>query len=101
MNCKLLQFLILLITLHEMNIIPVGPTLKLFLFPLTRPCFSDMGGSVRKLFFLTPKISSYLLNFIVNSPNIDNKSQYTKNATYKLKISYLKITLFTLNNSLN
>ena len=93
--------MILLITLHEMNIILVGPTLKLFLFPLTRPCFSDMGRSVGKKKFFTHKISSYLLNFIVNSHNIGNKSQYTKNATYKLKISYLKITLFTLDNSLN
>ena len=27
------------------------PTLKIFLFPLTRPCFSGMGRSVGKLFF--------------------------------------------------
>ena len=27
------------------------PTLKIFLFPFTRPCFSGMGRSVGKLFF--------------------------------------------------
>ena len=58
-----------------------------------------MGRSVRIL-ILTSKISSYLLNLIVNSPNIGNKTKYTKNAV-KQKIS--NITLFTLalNNSLN
>ena len=29
----------------------VRPTLKIFLFPFTRPCFSDMGRSVRIFFF--------------------------------------------------
>ena len=55
------------------------PTLKIFLFPLTRPCFSDMGRSVGKLFFLTSQIP-YPLNLIVNSPNICNKCKYTNNA---------------------
>ena len=30
-----------------------GPTLEIFLFPLTRPCFTGMCRSVRKLFLLT------------------------------------------------
>ena len=29
----------------------VRPTLKIFLFPLSLPCFSGMGRSVGKLFF--------------------------------------------------
>ena len=45
----------------------VWPTLKIFLFPLTRPCFSGMGRSVGKLFFITSQ-SLYPLNQIVNSP---------------------------------
>ena len=44
----------------------VRPTLKIFLFLLTRPCFSGMGRSVGKLyfflFFLNSENSSYLLN---------------------------------------
>ena len=47
------------------------PTLKIFLFPLTRPCFSGMGRSVGKLFFLTSQIP-YPLNLIVNTSNIGN-----------------------------
>ena len=43
-----------------------GPTLKIFLFPLTRPCFTGMGRSVGKLFFLTSQIG-YPLNLIVYS----------------------------------
>ena len=41
-----------------------GPTLKIFLFPLTRPCFTGMGRSVG--FFLTSQIG-YPLNLIVYS----------------------------------
>ena len=55
------------------------PTLKIFLFPLTRPCFSGMGRSVGKLFFLTSQIP-YPLNLIVNSPNIGNKTKCTNDA---------------------
>ena len=56
------------------------PTLKIFLFPLTRPCFSGMGLLVGKLFFLTSQIP-YPLNLIVNSPNIGNKTKCTNNVT--------------------
>ena len=55
------------------------PTLKIFLFSLTRPCFSGMGWSVGKLFFSTSQIP-YPLNLIVNSPNIGNLTKYTNNA---------------------
>ena len=47
------------------------PTLKIFLFPLTRPRFSGMGRSVGNFFFLTSQIP-YPLNLIVKSPNIGN-----------------------------
>ena len=53
------------------------PTLKVFLFPLTRPCFSGMVG--RKTIFLTSQIP-YPLNLIVNSPNIGNKTKCTNDA---------------------
>ena len=49
----------------------IRPTLKIFVFPLTRPCFSGIGWLVGKLFFLTFQIT-YSLNLIVNSPNLDN-----------------------------
>ena len=42
----------------------VRPTLKIFLFPLHRPCFTGMGRSVG--FFLTYQIG-YPLNLIVYS----------------------------------
>ena len=53
---------------------PVRPTLKIFLFPLTRPCFSRaaMGRSVGKSFLLISEISLYLLNLIVNSSENSN-----------------------------
>ena len=41
------------------------PNLKIFLFPLTRPCFTGMGLSVG-IIFLTSQIG-YPLNFIVYS----------------------------------
>ena len=55
-----------------------GPTLKSFLFPLTRPCFSSMGRSVGKLFFYNFSNSIPIIYLIVSSPNIGNKrtSQY-------------------------
>ena len=57
----------------------VRPILKIFLFPLTQPCFSGMGRSVGKLFFLTSQIPNPL-NLIVNSLNIGNKTKCTKDA---------------------
>ena len=36
------------------------PTLKIVLFPLTRPCFTGMGRSVGKLFFLFLKLDTHL-----------------------------------------
>ena len=49
----------------------VRPTLKIFLFSLTRPCFTSIGRSIR-IFFLASQIL-YSLNLIVNSPALDNK----------------------------
>ena len=50
------------------------PTLKILLFPLTRPHFSSMGRLVGKLFLTSHKL-------IINSPNIDNKTKYTNNVS--------------------
>ena len=55
----------------------MGPTLKIFLFPLTRPCLTSIGWSIGKLFYLTSQIP-YPLNLIVNSPAIGNKCKYSK-----------------------
>ena len=56
--------------------------LKIFLFPLTRPCFSGKGPSVGKKNFLTSQIP-YQLNLIVNCPNIGNKTKCTNDANKK------------------
>ena len=50
---------------------PPRPTLKIFLFPLTRPSFTGMGRSVGKLLYFTPHIR-YPLNQIVNSATLGN-----------------------------
>ena len=42
---------------------PIRPTLKTFLFPLTQPCFTGMGRSVR-IFFLTSNWIPIKLNCI-------------------------------------
>ena len=59
-----------ILTLHLLSLdlffFLTRPTLKLVLFPLTRPCFTGMGRSVGKLFFLTSQIG-YPLNLIVYS----------------------------------
>ena len=57
--------------------VAVRPTLKIFLFPLTQPCFTSMGQLVR-FFFLTSQ-TRYPLNLIVRSPTIGNKVKYTNN----------------------
>ena len=57
----------------------IRPSLKIFLFPLARACFSGMGRSVGKYFFLTSQIS-----YIVNCPNIGNKTKNTNNAELKI-----------------
>ena len=49
-----------------LKIIDLRPTLKIFLFPLTQPCFTRMGRSVGKLFFYTSQIG-YPINCIVYS----------------------------------
>ena len=49
----------------------IRPTLKIFLFPLTRPSFTGMGRSVRKLFYFSSQIR-YPLNQIVNSATLGN-----------------------------
>ena len=54
------------------------PTLKIFLFPFTRPCLTGKGRSVGKLFFFTSQIR-YSLNLIVNSPTLGNNIKYTNN----------------------
>ena len=56
----------------------IRPTLKINLFPLTRPCFTGMGRSVKKLFNFFPKFDTHL-NLIVNSPTIGNKIKYRNN----------------------
>ena len=53
--------------------------LKNIFVSLTQPCFSGMGRSVGKLFFLTSQIP-YPLNLIVSSPNIGNKTKCTNDA---------------------
>ena len=45
------------------------PTLNIFLFPFTRPCFTGMGQSVGKLFFFTSQIGNPL-NLIVCSKSL-------------------------------
>ena len=75
----------------------VRPTLKIFLFPLTRPCLTGMGRSVGKLFYFTSQIP-YPLNLIVNSPTLGNNIKYTNNLQQRI---FFKITLFTLDNSLS
>ena len=52
----------------------LGPTLKILLFPLTRSCFTCMGRSIGKLFFLTPQIR-YPLNSIVYSNHSKKKTK--------------------------
>ena len=67
------------------------PTLKIFLFPLTRPCFTSMGRSVRFFFNFSNLIP---INLIVNSPSIGTKIKYTNNLLRKM-------ALFKLDNSLS
>ena len=70
--------------------------LKNSLFPLTRPCFSVVGRWSQKYFF------NLKLNLIVNSHTIGNKIKYTNNLLHvTIKEYFLKITLFTLDNSLS
>ena len=52
------------------------PTLKIFLFPLTRPCFTRMGRSVG--FFLTSQIG-YPLNLIAS---LEATQQNTKKSLF-------------------
>ena len=73
------------------------PTLKIFLFPLTQPCFTGMGRSVVNLFYFTSQ-NRYPSNLIVNNPTLGNSIKYTNNLQLKI---FLKITLFKLNNSLS
>ena len=61
----------------------IGPTLEIFLFPLTRPCLTGMGRSVGKLFYFTSQIR-YPLNLIVNSPTLGNNIKYTNNLQLKI-----------------
>ena len=73
------------------------PTFKIFLFPLTRPYFTGMGRLVGNLFYFTSQIR-YPLNLIVNSPTLGNNIKNTNNLQLRI---FLKITLFTLDNSLS
>ena len=61
LNIKSLSIILLKYGTYKLR-----PTLKIVLFPLTRPCITGMGRSVRKLFFLTSQIG-YPLNLIVYS----------------------------------
>ena len=57
----------------------VQAILKIFLFPLTLPCFSGKGRSVGIFFFLTSQIL-YPLNLYVHSPIVRNKTKCTNNS---------------------
>ena len=59
------------------------PTLKIFLFPLTRPCLTGIGRSVGKLFYFTSQVG-YPLNLIVNSPTLGNNIKYTNNLQLRI-----------------
>ena len=65
----------------------IRPTLEIFLFPLTRPCLTSMGRSVRKIFYFTSQ-TRYSLNLIVNSPTLGNNIKYTNNFQLKIFFKY-------------
>ena len=78
-------------TLVQLETLIFRPTLKIFLFPLTRPCCIGTGWSDRKLFYFTSQIR-YPLNLVVNNPALSNNIKYTNNL--QLRIYFINNTVY-------